>query len=174
VRYLRRHAQEHALDPHRLAALGHSSGAYLALMVGLTAGSAELEGPGPWLEASSDVCAVVNIAGVVDRRAGLGTGTAYLLGDGYEKKAELRRLASPVVHVGPHSPPIYTLQGEADTIVVPASAEQLAAAMQAAGVEHRLHLAPAAGHDPVTFETLGDVARWLTERLTEQMTGSSL
>lgn len=165
VRFLRARSKELALDPDRIAALGSSSGAYLALMVGFTPHLKELEGTGGWADPSSAVIAVVNIAGVCDRREGLGTGTRNLLGEGYEGKADLRRLASPVVHVGPKSPPVYTLHGEADDNVSPDSARQLDDALKKAGVPHTLHLVPGAGHNPLTAETLKAVGEWLSKQL---------
>ena len=86
VRFLRANSGALGIDKRRIAVLGHSSGAYLALMVGFTSHLKELEGDGPWQDQSSRVTAVVNIAGVCDRRAGLGTGTRYLLGAGYESQ----------------------------------------------------------------------------------------
>jgi len=132
VRFLRAHAKQYHLNGDRIAGLGHSSGAYLALMVGLTPTVEELEGEDGWAEQSSRLSGVVNIAGVCDRRGSLGTGTLNLLGQGYEDKSDLRKLASPVVHVAKDSPPIYTLHGDDDKIVLPDSAKQLDEALKKA------------------------------------------
>ena len=45
VRYLRAHAVELNIDPNRIGAMGESAGAYLALMLGVTAPGDSLEGP---------------------------------------------------------------------------------------------------------------------------------
>jgi acetyl esterase/lipase len=165
VRFLRAHAKKYHLDPERVAGLGHSSGAYLAMMVAFTPDRKDLEGPGGWADQSSRLIAVVNISGVCDRREGLGTGTLNLLGPGYEMKPDLRALASPIVHIRRNSPPVYTLHGAEDKTVLPDSARQLDAALRAAGVEHRLNLMPGLGHNPVTVETFAPVAEWLKEKL---------
>jgi acetyl esterase/lipase len=130
VRFLRANAKTYHLDPSRVAGLGHSSGAYLAMMVGFTSGLKELEGEGGSADQPSGLLAVVNIAGVCDRRAGLGTGTLNLLGKGYEDKPELRKLASPVLHLSKETPPVFTLHGEEDKVVLPDSARQLDAALK--------------------------------------------
>ena len=165
VRFVRAKAKEWHLDPTRVAALGHSSGAYLALMVGFTPHLKELEGEGASRDESSSVLAVVDIAGVCDRRRSLGTGTVALLGKGYEEKDDLRVLASPIVYVGPRTVPVYILHGEQDKTVDVSSAKQLAEALEASKVRHTLHLV-AAGHDPISLEAMEPVAGWLGERFT--------
>ncbi|MGE3804001.1 MAG: alpha/beta hydrolase fold domain-containing protein, partial [Gemmataceae bacterium] len=169
VRFLKANAKMYHLDPDRFAGLGHSSGAYLALMTGLTPGLKDLEGKGGWAEASSSLAAIVNIAGVCDRRAGLGTGTQSLLGKGYQDKPELRKLASPVVHITKSSPPVYTLHGEEDKTVLPDSARQLDAALKVAGVEHELQLMPKLGHNPIAVETMTPLAAWLAAKLQKEV-----
>jgi acetyl esterase/lipase len=165
VRFLRANAATYHLDGQRIAGLGHSSGAYLALMVGLTPELKDLEGPGGWEDQSGALTAIVNIAGVSDRRASLGTGTQNLLGKGYQDNLELRKLASPVLHVSKASPPVYTLHGEEDKTVLPDSARQLDAALQAAGVDHETQIVPKLGHNPITVETMEKVRAWLAIKL---------
>jgi dipeptidyl aminopeptidase/acylaminoacyl peptidase len=108
---------------------------------------------------------VVNIAGVCDRRGGLGTGTQNLLGKGFEDKPDLRKLASPVTHVAKGGPPVYTLHGEDDRIVLPDSAKQLDEALKKADVEHELRIVPKLGHNPINAETMAPVAVWLAKKL---------
>jgi acetyl esterase/lipase len=165
VRFLRANAKTYGLDSARVAGLGHSSGAYLAMMVGFTPSVKELEGEGGSADQPSGILAVVNIAGVCDRRAGLRTGTLNLLGKGYEDKTELRKLASPVAHLTKETPPVFTLHGEDDKVVLPDSAQQLDAALKKVGVEHELHLVPKLGHNPINVETMGTVREWLAKKL---------
>jgi acetyl esterase/lipase len=164
VRFVRFKSGEWHLDPARIAALGHSSGAYLALMVGFTPHLKELEGDGAAKDESSAVIAVVDISGVCDRRGSLGTTTAPLLGKGYEVKDDLRALASPIIYVGPKTVPVYILHGDKDPSVDVSSAKQLAAALQVAKVPHELHIV-SAGHDPISPETMESVVGWLGQRL---------
>jgi acetyl esterase/lipase len=165
VRFLRSHAKKYELDPDRIAALGTSAGAYLSLMLGATAEQAELEGEEGWPQASDRIQAVVDVAGVCDRRGGLGSGTLVLLGPGYEHKQALRELASPVVHVTGKMPPVYILHGDADPTVDVSSAHQLRAALSRADVAHKLHIVPGAGHHPLTAGPAAKIADWLHEQL---------
>ncbi len=162
VRFVRAQAGPWHLDPARIAALGHSSGAYLALMVGLTPHLREFEGDGAAPGESSAVMAVVDISGVSDRRGTLGETTGPLLGKGYEPKDDLRALASPVLYVGPNTVPVYILHGDQDPSVDVASARELADALRAAKVPHQLQVVPA-GHNPISLETMQPVAAWLKE-----------
>ncbi|MDL2244824.1 alpha/beta hydrolase [Parabacteroides sp. OttesenSCG-928-J18] len=59
VRWLKAHAKELRVDPERIGTYGHSAGAHLAMMLGVSSDNADLEGDGPWKEYSSKVaCAV--------------------------------------------------------------------------------------------------------------------
>lgn len=165
VRFVRSKATEWGVDGNRLAGLGSSSGAYLALLVGFTPHLRELEGEGAAREQSSALRAVVDLAGVSDRRKSLGTGTLALLGKGYEEKDDLRALASPIVYVGARSVPVYILHGDQDKTVDVSSARQLDEALTAAGVTHRLQIVPGAGHDPNSLEAMESIVEWLKERL---------
>jgi acetyl esterase/lipase len=165
VRFLRKNSGELRLDPDQIAVLGHSAGAYLALMVGFIPQNEKFTVAGDESVPSDHVAAVVNIAGVSDRRAGLGKGTANLLGRGYENNVDLRRSASPVVHIRSNCPPVFTLQGLDDQTVHPDSARQLDAALRSAGVAHRLELIPGAGHNPISVETITPIVAWLRGEL---------
>lgn len=164
VRHVRSKAAEWRLDPARIAGLGYSSGAYLAMMVAFTPHVRTLEGDGAAPGESSALVAVVDIAGVCDRRGSLGTGTLPLLGHGYEARPELRTLASPVAHVGPTTVPVYILHGEHDSVAQVESALKLAEALKAHRVPHHLQLVEA-GHFPIATETIAPVAQWLKQRL---------
>jgi acetyl esterase/lipase len=161
VRFVRSKAKEWRADPDRVFGLGSSSGAYLALLVGFTPHVKEFEGNGAAPEQSSALRAVVDMAGVCDRRKSLGTGTRSLLGKGYEEKDDLRVLTSPVIYVGPKTVPVYILHGDQDKTVDVSSAKQLDEALTAAGVPHKFHLAAGAGHDPNSLEAMESVVEWL-------------
>ena len=171
VRFLRESATRFHLDGTRIAGLGHSSGAYLALMTGLTSDIPDLEGDGGWADQSSRLSAIVNISGVSDRRGTLGTATQFLLGKDYKNQPELRKLASPILHVTAQSPPVYTLQGEDDKTVLPESALKLHAALKEAGVDHETHIVPKLGHNPINVETMEPVSAWLLKQLAKPAPG---
>lgn len=159
VRYVRAHPDLLGLDAQKIAALGYSSGAYLAMMVGFTPNLSELEGCALPPAHLSRVSAVVAIAGVCDRRRKIGLPLA-LLGEGYEDKHDLRVAASPVIYVGPKTVPVYILHGKRDSIADVSSATQLAAALEGAGVRHELRLVDT-DHYPISVDELRRIAEWL-------------
>lgn len=58
IRWLKAHAAELRVDPDRIGVYGHSAGAHLSLMIGVSAGNKALEGDGPYKEYSSSVTCV--------------------------------------------------------------------------------------------------------------------
>ena len=53
VRWLRAHAKEYQLDPHKIGAFGNSAGGHLAMLLGMIGKDARLEGDGPYQDQSS-------------------------------------------------------------------------------------------------------------------------
>jgi acetyl esterase/lipase len=159
VRFLRVHAADYGIDPGRLAVLGCSSGGHLALMVGFTAGDPGLEPPGPYPGISSAVGAVVEMYGITDlltrqetTPAGEPTGrpkdvnAPRVLGATRKADPALWRLASPVTHITPASPPVLIIHGLADATVDYGQAQELDRKLTAQGVPHELILLPGVGH----------------------------
>ena len=159
VRFLRVHAAEYGIDPVRLAVLGCSAGAHLALMVGFTAGQNGLEPPAPYPGVTSAVVAVIEMYGITDlltrqevNKDGRPTGrpkdanTPRVLGATREADPAEWRLASPVAHVTPNSPPVLIIHGLADPIVDFGQAQELDRILSANAVPHQLILLPGIGH----------------------------
>ncbi len=116
--WARVHAAEYGGNPARLCVMGHSAGAYNALMLALDrsllpeppAAAIGLAGPYDFLPMRDlDVREV--FAGAVDSPA-----------------------TQPITYVTPASPPLLLLTGTSDTTVRPGNTERLAAKAKAAGV----------------------------------------
>jgi acetyl esterase/lipase len=152
--FLRSRAGDFGLDPSRLAALGHSSGGFLVMLAAFTE-------PDP----ARRPAAIINIAGVSDRRGHTGPGSRALLGRALENDEATLAAVSPVTHVRPGLPPVYTLHGESDRVVSPDQSRRLSEALTSAGVPNVLRLEPGMGHDPVTVRTMGEAFGWLEEVL---------
>jgi acetyl esterase/lipase len=101
------------VDPQRVAAVGHSAGANLAVLAAATADDPGLE-PEQYPGASSALSAAVGYSGIYDFRMRDGDDTAYL-GD---SEAALD-LASPVEQADASMPPTLLLHGDADTVASP-------------------------------------------------------
>jgi len=63
-----------------------------------------------------------------------------------EQAAEAFRTASPVTYVSEDDPPVLTLHGDKDTLVLPSQATILDEKMTAAGAKHELVILEGQGH----------------------------
>ncbi len=114
IRWVRKNAAKYHVDPNKIVIAGHSAGGELAAFMGATNGMKEYEGNGCYKEVSSKVNAVIDLDGtlsfylpkdaVPDESKGPSAGTYWF---GYKKTEnnELWKQASPLQHVGKHSPP---------------------------------------------------------------------
>lgn len=144
VRFLRANAGKYAIDPDRIASLGGSAGANLAMMLGVTGDVKELEGEGGNPEQSSRVACVVEYFGPtnflesyaksVDAKDVL---PLYFGGDLKDKRRE-NILGSPLYWVTPLSAPTLIIHGTADEYVAFEQGQWLFDRMTAAGVEVEL------------------------------------
>jgi acetyl esterase/lipase len=143
IRYVRRHAREFGIDPDRIAVMGASADAHLALLVAATKDSAQWNVGGLDPETSNEVAAVVEFYGrhdvSRDRRQ-------HFAGATPEETEINVTAASPVTHLTPSMPPVLAIQGEADKIVPVTYGRELAERLKTLGVPHEYVEIPGAGH----------------------------
>jgi acetyl esterase/lipase len=139
VRWMRAHADEHGIDTNRIGVMGNSAGAYLALMVGYTAGVEEFEGTGGWPDQSSAAQAVVDIYGPADftepERRNHPLIVAYMNGT-YEQDATRYERASPIRYVDFDTPPTCVIHGTVDMLVPVHQSDWLVEELQAHSIPH--------------------------------------
>lgn len=126
IRFLRANARQYGFDATRIAITGQSSGAHLALEVGVSNGHPELEGTlGNHLDTSSDVQAILSYFAASDLTTILSQSTPFglgvrepalelLLGALPEENESLAKLASPFYLVDANDPPLLLLHGDRD------------------------------------------------------------
>lgn len=183
VRWLRANGAQRQLAVDRVAIWGASAGAYLASMVGLSAGDPLLEGAvGDHGDQSSVVQAVVSWFGPSDlvqtsRRTWLET---RILGVPFENalfaletiapnNSDVRR-GSPINRVGPNAPPFLIAHGSLDRIVAESEGRALHDALVRNGCDVTMIILGGAGHEDPKFESkvhLGMTAQWLKVQLTD-------
>jgi len=146
IRWLRAHAAEYGYDPDRFGAFGESSGAHLALLLGLGGDAEAMEGTvGDHLDQSTSIQAVCDFAGPTDlityRNSvpeslvpGLDAVVSDLLGGSLDEVPELAALGSPLRHVSADDPPCVIVHGDHDEMVGLSQSVELYEALIEAGV----------------------------------------
>ena len=143
VRWLRAHADQYHVDPHRIGVTGASAGGHLSLLVGLTDPTANLEGESGNPGQSSRVQAVVNVFGPTDMVGCYEKSTVawifrLFMGGTPDEAGQRYRAASPITYVTKDDPPVLTVHGDQDALVPVEQAIRLDAKMKAAGAFHQL------------------------------------
>ena len=160
LRWLRANAAKYHLNPDRIGVWGGSAGGHLVSLLGVTGGVKEFEGNGGNPKESTRVQAVVDWFGPSDLAA-LGAHErrvkqplSKLLGGLVSENLDKARRASPLTYVDKKNkiPPFLIMQGDQDKLVDLSQSEQLAAALQKAGVEVQLEILKGAGHGGSAFK----------------------
>jgi acetyl esterase/lipase len=137
VRWAVDHAGAYGGDPSRIVLLGHSAGAYNAVMLGLEPSYLQEAGVDP-----ARIAGIVGIAGPYDF-APLKGHMAQVFGTGTLDQTQPVRLARA------GAPPMLLVTGDADSIVDPRETDALGRAMRAAGGEVETRSYHGIGHNEI-------------------------
>jgi acetyl esterase/lipase len=138
VRWAVDHAGAYGGDPNRIVLLGHSAGAYNAVMLGLDPSYLETAGVDP-----ARIRAVAGIAGPYDFLP-LTPEMERVFG----RAADIAK-TQPLHFVRAGVPPMLLVTGDADTVVEPANTTVLAAALRAAGAPVQEEHYAGVGHNEI-------------------------
>jgi acetyl esterase/lipase len=136
VRWSVDHAKDFGGDPGRIVLIGHSAGAYSALMLGLDRRYLVEAGVDP-----SRIRAMAGLSGPYDFLPLEGEITPKIFGQEKDLQA-----TQPLAHVRPDAPPAFLATGDQDTMVYPRNTTALAAALRARGAVVEAHLYPGVDH----------------------------
>jgi acetyl esterase/lipase len=137
VAFAKRRAADWGADPRRLFLIGHSAGAYNAIMLALD--PRWLGGVG--MDPHRDIAGAVGLAGPYDFLPLRDPKLKIIFGP----EATLPD-TQPINHVDGSAPPLRLLAGDHDTVVDPGNATRLAAAISARGGAVSTQLYPGLGH----------------------------
>ena len=157
-RWLHAHAHGLGVDPDRIAVMGYSAGAHLALLLGL----ADPHG-GPRPNAVIAGGAPCDLTEYPDSPT-----LAALIGGSGNELPDRYADASPISHVTGDDPPVLLYHGTLDWIVDVEQSRRLLAKLHAAGVRAQLFEEPWAGHG-TAFLLDGDSFRVSLAFLAAQM-----
>jgi dipeptidyl aminopeptidase/acylaminoacyl peptidase len=138
VRWVRANAERYGIDPERICAYGHSSGAQLAAMLAVR-DTRDTADP-PLADYSSRVTCAVDLAGTADASLpspvfGDDDWEVEHLGGTPGEVPEAYEDVSPLAFVDEQSAPMLVIHGTADTMVPVEQSRLLVAALEDAGVE---------------------------------------
>lgn len=142
VAFLRKNADEYAINPDRIGAIGGSAGGNLSLLLGT---------PDP-AQKVAPVQAVVALYAPTDLIARKNE-TQLMFGQSRTQRPDLYKEASPYHQATASFPPTLLIHGTADTVVEPAQSELMAKKLKELGIKHELILVPDAPH---TFKLKDD------------------
>lgn len=160
VRWVKNHAAQFKISPERIALLGRSAGAHLALLAAYSADDARLPTTCAVTNASETIRAVVSFYAptdllwaydnpanqlVIDGPATL----SRFLGGSPHASNEIRErfvLASPVAHVSADTPPTLLIHGGQDQLVRNENMTRLAAKLKETNAPHKTLFIPYVQH----------------------------
>lgn len=136
LRYIRKIAKAYNIDPDNIGVLGNSAGGHLAMLMGYSADSEELNSSGLYRQYPTDLKCVVNIYGIPDLRSTKWARERFV--NVGQDKQKVLTLASPITHLDKNSPPTLSIHGDTDSVVPFRFTEDLDKALKAKGLVHEI------------------------------------
>lgn len=165
IRWIKAHADEHGLDPDRIAVWGTSAGGHLVAMLGVSDGVGDLEGRiGAHTDENAKVKCVVNFFGPAELLTMGGSHDdanspeSKLLGGPVQENPDKAKSASPVEHVTADDAPSLIVHGTEDPAVPYSQSVALEKKLEAAGVPAIFLTVEGAGHGKGFGPTVNEVA----------------
>jgi acetyl esterase/lipase len=176
VRFLRTKAGDYGLAKDRFGSCGASAGGHLALLLGMLPEETPDAAAEEAAEATSTrTQAVFNIFGPTDMANDFAPNlrdmlSNALLGKPFDQAGDFVAQFSPVTYVSASAPPVFTLHGDADSLVPVQQSRRLDEAMQKAGAKHELRIVAGMGHalpadKPEVVQAIADGIEFLKRHL---------
>ncbi len=133
VRFIRHNAEHYKINPNKIGAIGHSSGAYLASMLGVMDGNGDTDSESQIGKESAKAQVIVSLAAPTDFikfvsgiEGGRGAVTSFVgthlptwrgPESPMQKEVSLYSQASPITHITSDDSPFLIVHGNKDTVV---------------------------------------------------------
>jgi len=143
VDWLFENGENFGYDPDRIALIGGSAGAHLAMLAGYDWRSSELQNDSA--TSAYRIKAVVDIYGPADLTTDYARNQRLVnafIGHSYDEKPGLYREASPVSYLSSSCPPTLILHGTSDTLVPVSQSDTLKSRLDALGVPCEYYRVP--------------------------------
>lgn len=168
VEWLFNNSEKFGFDPNRIALIGGSAGAHLAMLSGYGWKNPTVKHTGE--KPANRVKAVVDIYGPVDltteyaRNQPLVTG---FIGHSYNEKPELYREASPITYLNSFCPPTLILHGTSDTLVPISQSDTLKSRLDALDIPCEYYRVPLWPHSMDIAKRVNDFSQQKMEAFFE-------
>lgn len=142
IRWIMEHGSDYGMDITRLALVGGSAGAHLAMMVGYGGDNEVFTHDCSIDSAAADIKAIVDLYGPTDFTTSYAR-ESYQVNDflnvSFEENPDIYKAASPRTYISPDAPPTLIFQGTIDGLVPVSQSDSLAVWLSNAGVPHEYH-----------------------------------
>lgn len=162
VRWLRANADEYGIDAERFGVWGHSAGAHLAILLGVTDGVTEFE-VGENLDVSSAVQVVIDNYGPTDfalmdahrlpdgqEHNPADSPESQLVGGALQENLDAVARANPITYVSEGDAPFLVVHGDSDPVVPHNQSVILVEALEDANVPVEFYTVAGGGHGGFT------------------------
>lgn len=157
------HSEEYGYDPERIAVVGGSAGAHLAMLAAYgwnkqSSNTDSFLNP----ESNHKIKAVVDIYGPVDLTTEYARNHSLVtsfLGKSYDESPEIYLEASPVKYLDKNDPPTLILQGTSDDLVPASQSVFLKERLDSLGVPAELYCLPLWPHTMDIVQRVNDFSR---------------
>jgi len=165
IRFVRANATTYGIDPQAIGVCGGSAGGHLSLEIAGLGDDGNPAATDPVEQASSRVNAVVAFYPPTDFLNWGAPGVTPIMAKGMEiftpafgvtaqttdeEKKKIGYTVSPIILINPKYPPTLLIHGDADTLVPVQQSKLMDAALEKAGITHKLVIIPGGGHDGIT------------------------
>lgn len=142
VRWIMEHGPEYGMDVTKIALIGGSAGAHLAMMVGYGGDDPAFTNECAVDNPSLDIKAIVDLYGPTDLTTSYAQNSYQVkdfLGVSFEENPGIYKAASPRSYITPNAPPTLIFQGTIDDLVPVSQSDSLAVWLSREGVPHEYH-----------------------------------